>query len=183
MQVTYLHGVGESNWDFWARLMMPASDVCDVSLILLLHFPENSPSISLPLAQPSLTSELSDCKLSHFYTLMVPFLKKCFSQTALSSIRGELDSLVYLFWGFLYTHYHNIYNSCFRTNWFISLLGCQREPKRSLVLNFVLFSIENLSVPLPCDDGDGKTRRFLIFFTLTSIHGIKVVEGNRKVDV
>lgn len=181
---------GESRWDFWARRTMPRLLTFAMSRWYCFYISlKISPSISLPLAQASLTSErvwLQAFTFSH--TLVVPFLKKCLIQNrTVLNTRGAGQPCLFVFGCFfLYIHYRNIYNSCFRTNWFLSLLGCQRETKRSLVLIFVLFYMENLTVPLPSATmGMVKPADFFLsfFFTLTSIHGLKVVEGNRKVDV
>lgn len=158
---------------------MPASDVCDVSLILLLHFPENVPSIGFPPAQSCLTSELVWLQAFTFLHTHGPIFEEMFnSNCTVLNTWGTGQPCLFVF-VFLQNNCQNIYSSCFRTNLCLSLLGRQREPKQSLVLNFVLFYIwKSASAPLPSVTIGMVKQADFFFFHVDINLGLKVVEGN-----
>lgn len=70
-------------------------NVCDVWLILLLHFPENFPSISLPLAQLSLTPELVWLRAFTFWHTHGPIFKEMLNSNC--PVLKSWTAFVYLF--------------------------------------------------------------------------------------
>lgn len=90
-------GGGGSRWDFWARrTMLPGFWRLWYCFYISLKI---SPSISLPLAQAALASELVWLQAFTFsHTLVVPFLKKCLIQNrAVPNTRGAGQPCLFFF--------------------------------------------------------------------------------------